>query len=67
MLKKVANFHFQKQLNLIVSNSLFGCNNFCSCNSISYKNSVFENIAEVEVVGRITNYAAFYYDRATNK
>ena len=45
MLKKVANFHLQKQLDLIVSNSLFACNHFYICNSISYKDSVFENIA----------------------
>ncbi len=57
MLKKFANFHFQKQLNLIVSNSLFDYYHFYICISISYENSVFENIAEVEEVRRFTNYS----------
>ncbi len=57
MLKKVANFHFQKQLDLIVSNSLFACNHFYICNSISYENLVVETIAEDGAVCRFTRFS----------
>ena len=59
MLNKVANFHFQKHSDLIVRDSLFDCNCFYSCNSISYDNLVFEYIAEVGAVRKFTSYSQF--------
>ena len=56
MFNKVPIFHFQKHSDLIVSNTLFDCNHFYSCNSISYDSLVFECIAEVGGVRRFISY-----------
>ena len=56
MLNQISNFRFQKHSDLIVSNTLFGFNRFYICNSISYENSVFECIAEVDEMHRFTSY-----------
>lgn len=55
MFNHITTFRFQIHSDLMVSNSLFDCKCFYSCNSISYDNLVFECVAEVEVIRRFTS------------
>ena len=52
MFNKVPVFNFQNLSDLIVCNSLFGCNRFYNCKSMSCGNVNFKNITEVDAVRR---------------
>ena len=52
MFNKVPIFHFQNLSDLIVCNSLFGCNRFYNYKSMSCENMNFKIITEVDAVRR---------------